>query len=294
MIYLIFSILCSTIISVVFRLFKDYEIDTFQAIIYNYIVCLTVGSLIMGDLPVKYGFWTLDWFPYAAVLGGIFISAFILIAKSIEHYGISITSVVQRMSLILTVSFAIFFFQESLSLFKIIGIICALGAVVLASFKKEERKLSDGNKPNKWLILLPISVLLSSGLIECVLQYVEGVVLKGSVGGLQFTTVLFGTAASIGTIILIFSLLTGRMVFKIKNLIAGIALGIPNFGSIYFLLAMLGVGWERSVIFPINNVAVILFSVFVALLFFKEKLSKLNWVGIILAIAAIVLIAYAQ
>ena len=66
-----------------------------------------------------------------------------------------------------------------------------------------------------------------------------------------------------------------------------------NFGSIYFLLAMLGVGWERSVVFPINNVAVILFSVFVALLFFKEKLSKLNWFGIILAIAAIVLIAYA-
>ena len=169
MTYLILSILCSTIISVVFRLFKDYEIDTFQAIIYNYIVCLTVGSLIMGDLPVKYGFWTLDWFPYAAVLGGIFISAFILIAKSIEHYGISITSVVQRMSLIITVSFAIIYFQESLSPFKIIGIFCALGAVVLASFKKEEKELSGTNKPNKWLIFLPISVLLTSGLIECVL-----------------------------------------------------------------------------------------------------------------------------
>ncbi len=293
MTYLVLSVICSTIIGVVFRLFKDYEIDTFQAIIYNYIVCLTVGSLIMGDLPVKYGFWTLDWFPYAAVLGGIFISAFILIAKTVQNYGISITSVVQRMSLIITVSFAIIYFQESLSIFKIIGIISALGAVVLASFKNEKKEISDTTTPKKWLILLPISVLLTSGLIECVLQYVEGTILKGSVGQLQFTTVLFGTAAVIGTIILIFSLLTGRMTFKIKNLIAGIALGVPNFGSIYFLLAMLGIGWERSVVFPINNIAVILFSTFVALLFFKEKLSKLNWMGIILAILAIVLIAYA-
>ena len=37
---------------------------------------------------------------------------------------------------------------------------------------------------------------------------------------------------------------------------------------------------------------IVLFSTLVAFLLFNEKLSKLNWLGIILSIAAIALIAY--
>lgn len=292
MIYLILSVICSTIISVVFRLFKDFEIDTFQAIIYNYIVCLAVGTTVMGESPLQDGFWELSWFPYAALLGSIFIATFVLIARTIQTFGISITSVMQRMSLIITVTFAFVVFQEAVTFFKIVGILFALLAVFLASYNPAELKTQQVK--NKWLVFLPFAVLIASGFIESVLQYVQEVLLTDNTGQLKFTTFLFGTAAFFGIIALVFNLLTGKMRFHIRHLIAGIALGVPNFGSIYFLLKMLEIGWDGSVVFPINNVAVIILSTVIAILMFKEKLTKLNKVGILMAVVAIILIGYAQ
>jgi len=292
MIYLILSILCSTIIGITFKKFPDFKIDNFQAIIYNYIVCTIVGTLVIGDFPFKAGFWKVDWFPFAFILGCIFIGTFILIAKTNQIFGISITSVVQRMSLLISVSFAIIYFNESSSITKIVGIVLALAAVILASIKKEESNNSTKKSFNRRLLyLLPVFVFLLSGLIEIVLQYVQVVHLSKGTGQLQFTTFLFGTAAFIGLFILIFNLVIGKMKFHIRHFVAGIILGVPNFGSIYFLLKMLEQGWEGSVLFPINNVGIILLSTAIALIVFNERLSRINIIGVGFAILGIILIS---
>lgn len=293
MIFIILSVLCSTIIGVIFRLFTDYKIDTFQAIIYNYIVCLIVGSAIMGQSPVQGEFWLTDWFPYAFGLGATFIATFILIARTVQVYGISVNAVVQRMSLLIAVIFAFIVFGEAVTTFKIIGIIFALIAVILSSIKKTENETATNTKKSL-LILFPISVFLLSGGIECVLQYVQKTILQNDLGQLQFTTFLFGTAAFFGVFILIFNLITKRMTFDKKHLIAGIALGVPNFGSIYFLLKALDTEWDSSVVLPVNNVGVIIVSSIVAILLFREKLSRLNLLGILLAVFAIILMAISQ
>jgi len=77
-----------------------------------------------------------------------------------------------------------------------------------------------------------------------------------------------------------------------RNIIGGIALGIPNFFSIYFLvMALRNNGFESSTIFTINNVAIVLVSTFLGIILFKEKLITKNWIGIILAIISILLVA---
>jgi multidrug transporter EmrE-like cation transporter len=57
------------------------------------------------------------------------------------------------------------------------------------------------------------------------------------------------------------------------------------------LLKVIGVGWEGSVVFPINNVSIIVLSTLIAILFFKEKLQKINSLGLAFALVAIALIA---
>ena len=49
---------------------------------------------------------------------------------------------------------------------------------------------------------------------------------------------------------------------------------------------------NSSAIIPINNMGIVLFSSLMAWLLFKEKLSFINWIGIMLALGAIALIAY--
>jgi uncharacterized membrane protein len=48
----------------------------------------------------------------------------------------------------------------------------------------------------------------------------------------------------------------------------------------------------QTIVIPINNMAIVLFSAVMAWLLFREKLSLINWTGILLAIGAIALIAY--
>ncbi len=87
----------------------------------------------------------------------------------------------------------------------------------------------------------------------------------------------------------------GKLTLSFKNVLGGIALGIPNFGSIYFLvLALRTNGMESSTIFPLNNVAIVMISTFLGILLFKEKMLPKNWIGIALAVASIILIATSE
>lgn len=291
MLYLGLSIGCSTIIIIVFKLFKRFEIQTFQAIVFNYVTCVVCGWIVMQEFPIQRSMLTASWFPFALTLGIIFILTFNIIAQTVAHFGITISTIMQRMSVLLSVPFAIIAYAESLPLLKVIGLVAAVLAIIFANLPDQKNVIPKA-LPHSWMWLYPALILLFSGFIEIILMYVE----RSTAGesNLQFTTLLFATAALIGTIKVGIELLLGKNKLAWKNLVAGIALGIPNFGSIYFVLLALNVGWGGSVVFPVNNVAVIMLAVTIAWLFFGEKLSKINILGVLLAILAIILIGLSE
>jgi drug/metabolite transporter (DMT)-like permease len=72
-----------------------------------------------------------------------------------------------------------------------------------------------------------------------------------------------------------------------RHIRAGILLGVPNFFSIYFLMAMLESGWSGSILYPINNLGILLFASFFGWLIFGERLDKKHAVGFLLSLIAI-------
>ena len=109
-----------------------------------------------------------------------------------------------------------------------------------------------------------------------------------------FSGSLFGIAAFFGLIILLIKTIKKREAFGLKNIIAGIALGIPNYFSIVFLIKALQTeGFESSTLFTINNVGIVIVSTLVGILLFKEQFSLKNKIGIVLAIVGIVIVALA-
>ncbi len=284
MIYLLLSILTSAIIYVVFKLFERFQIDNFQAIVANYFTAATLGFLLTANSHTPLETYNQAWFPSVIILGLLFISLFNVMALVSQKISISVASVANKMSVVIPVIMAVFLFEDSMNFIKVIGIILALVAIYLTTARKEKTK-KEGNK-HLWL---PIILFLGSGLLDSLLKYNQHhLIAEGDLG--FFTSSIFGMAAVFGTLILVFR--KGKI--KLKNIIGGIALGIPNFGSIYFLLNTLNIkGIESSAIFPINNMGVVGLSAIFALVIFREKLSKKNTIGIILAIIAIALIAYA-
>jgi uncharacterized membrane protein len=92
-----------------------------------------------------------------------------------------------------------------------------------------------------------------------------------------------------GLIYFFYLLLMKKTVFHFRNIIAGFVLGVPNFFSIYFLLAALNQG-EGSVIAPIVNVGIIITATIMGWIIFKEKLNTRQSIGVGIAVIAILLI----
>lgn len=283
MIYLLLSIIASSFIFVIFKLFATYKINTLQAIIVNYFVAFTTGIILyegsteISQIPSQ------TWFYSSVALGLLFIMIFNLMAITTQKSGLSVVSVATKMSVVIPVLFGVFYYKEVLGIYKIIGIIIALVAVYLASVKSDTT-LKKSN------LILPVLVFLGSGAIDTSLKFIEDAyVSEGDVS--IFSATVFVSAGTIGLLIIGYQVIKGSFTFEFKNIIAGICLGVPNYFSIYMLVkALRHPDFESSTLFTINNVAIVMVSTFLGILLFKETLASKNWVGILLAVVSILLV----
>ncbi len=287
MIYLLLSIVFSTLIFVIFKYFDVFKIDTLKAIIVNYVVAFILGFVLAEiDFSVK-ELPNLPWFFGAITLGLLFVSIFFVMALTAQRNGVSVVSVAGKMSVVIPIIFGVVLYNESLSAIKIIGIVLAIIAVYLASVKE------DLKKHEKAGLVLPAILFLGSGAIDTILKFVEINYVKENEVSL-FSGSLFGFAALFGLLILGFKTIRKREAFGIKNVIAGIVLGVPNYYSIVFLIkALQNKNLESSTLFTINNVGIVVVSTLIGLLLFKESFSLKNKIGIALAITGIILVAIA-
>ena len=286
MIYLILSILFSTSLFVIFKLFHKYEVDNLKAIVVNYAVAFVLGFLgSETKIPIA-DIFDKPWLPGAFALGVLFILIFVLMAKTSQINGVSVASVASKMSVVIPVTFGILMYNESAPFVKVFGILLALVAVYLVSVKKEEIPLKDS-------LLLPLLLFLGSGVIDTTIKYIEvNYVPESEVS--VFSGSLFGIAGFFGALFLVSKGFNSVRNFGGKNVIAGIVLGIPNYFSILFLIKALQTkGVESSSLFTLNNVGIVLLSSILGVVLFREVFSTKNYIGVLLAIVSILMIAFA-
>ena len=280
MTYLILSIVSTTLVFVIFKLFSKFKINNLKAIITNYFTAHFIGTLHAGGYnPVEV--FNSNWIWVALILGGLFISLFNLMALTAQKNGVSVASVANKMSVVIPVFIAIAIFGENASLIKGLGIALACIGVWLTS-----SKASTGSRSNN--LLFPIVLFLGSGILDAIFVYATKELLSGNEN--LFSAMIFLFAGLMGVSYLI---VKKDFRFKLKDILWGIVLGSINYFSIYFVLkALTNSPWESSVVFPINNMAIVGVSSVVSLLLFKEKLSLKNWGGILVSILAIVIITW--
>ncbi len=290
MLYLILSIVFSVLLLVNFRLHPTYKIDTTQAIVFNYWVCALLGWFLLPAGTTFTMYWSADITYYALLLGLGFIVVFMLSGASTLQSGITVTSLANNMSLAIPVLFNLLIFNttQSFGWLNYIGLGLAFLAVYLSTWKKSDKEDVE-NKSNN--LTLPLWVFLMYGLTNTAFNYLNLKYVTAS-----GTTIAFMLTACLGAIVSgLFLLIYQRKPIAVRNLIAAIPLGIPNFLSFYFLLKALDVYKNNGAyVLPVYNIGVIVVSTVVALFFFKEKLAKWNWIGLVFALVAIVLISWIE
>ena len=286
MIYLLLSILFNAVLFIIIKLFAKFNIDALQALVVNYFVAFGVGLFFLDTSFSPNIIISQEWFKGSILLGFIFISTFYVTTITSQRNGLSVASVASKMSVIIPIILGVFLYDETLGSVKILGIIIALIAVYFTS-KKETGEIQQVSN-----LVFPILVFIGAGTIDSSLKYLQTFHVPSNQIGL-FSSVTFFCAFSVGILILVFLSLKGKIKFAGRNILGGIALGLPNFFSLYYLVKMLEAkAFESATLFTIHNIAIVLVSTFVGILFFKERISMRNALGIGLALFALFLVTY--
>ncbi|MEL0643259.1 DMT family transporter [Olleya sp. Ti.3.14] len=283
--YLLLSICASTLIFVIFKVVGKRNINTLQTIVFNYFTAFTYG-ILSYDAPINVSdIIQSKWFFGAIGLGFLFIAIFNVMALTAQRNGLSVASVASKMSVVIPIIFGLFFYNESLGWQKALGIILALVAVYLASYKtKTDQRFSIKT------LWLPIILFLGSGTIDTSIKYIETTYLADN-GIPIFSATIFFIAGVIGIGLLSAKAIQKQFTFDPKSIVSGVILGVVNYYSIYTLLKALNAeNFESSTIFTVNNVAIVMLTTLIGLLLFKERLLTKNWIGIGIAVLSIILV----
>jgi len=285
MIYIILSICCSVTVAVLLKLAKRYQISIIQAVTVNYFTALSLCFLFFKP-DVKLITATAPW-PIYIALAILLPSIFLFLAASVKNLGIVKTDIAQRLSLFIPILAAYFIFKEDFNNLKIIGLAIGFVAIFLTFVRKSDQK--EGNKGS---LLYPIMVFVGFGVIDVLFKQIA------LYKELPYTTSLFTVfclAFMVSLLIVISMVIAGKIKIQLVNVLCGFILGFFNFGNILFYMkAHKALAENPSTVFAAMNLGVIIVGTLIGVIAFKEKLSKLNYAGIIFAIAAIIFITLSQ
>ena len=211
---------------------------------------------------------------------------FYLLAYTAQRAGVSVAVLASRLSVAIPVVLAFLFYGDSLNAVKIIGLAAALSSLYLCTATGQDFGVTHPGLRRT----LPILVFFMFGCHFTLLKFAQARYLDSSSYHL-YVTISFLFAFVISVVVGLASIVTGQVGVRAGDLIAGGLLGILNYGAIYFLVKVLGLeGWQSSQLFPIYSVGVVTVSSLLAMILFKERLSKIEKLGLFVGLLAVALL----
>ena len=281
---LIIAVLCSVAVSALLKVARKRHIEIQQAIAFNYIVALSLSWFLLK--PDFKGLEFTDFIaqnentPIFLALGILLPSVFIIMSKAVEFAGIVRSDAAQRLSLFLPILAAFLIFHETLSQSKVVGIVLAFVGLFCLLSKPNQQSAVDFRG-----VLGLIGVWFGYGIIDILFKQVAK-------SGGAFPTTLF-IAFSLAACIMFIYLLFKRTQWNVASVVGGIILGVLNFFNILFYIkAHQSFGSNPTLVFAGMNIGVICLGTITGALIFKEKISKVNWLGIAFSLCAIFCLYY--
>ncbi|NYT76179.1 EamA/RhaT family transporter [Alcaligenaceae bacterium] len=276
---LIISIACSVAVSILLKMARRQNIAIDQAIAVNYVVAAAFCLIVLRPQPASLLSPSTPWW-ILALLGVLLPTIFLAMAGAVRHAGIVLSDAAQRLSLFIPLIAAFVIFSEDVSGTKLSGIAIALVALVCLLLRPRQSSGSGDTLKTTGLLL---AVWVGYGTIDILFKQLAK-------SGAVFSSSLFAAFALAGILIFVYLTLR-RTVWQRRNIVAGLVLGLLNFGNIYFYIRAHQVFPDNpTLVFSAMNIGVISLGTLVGAGFFRERLSWVNAVGIVLAISAIVIL----
>ncbi|MDR2275638.1 MAG: DMT family transporter [Sphingobacterium sp.] len=288
MFFVLISVICSVTVAVLLKLARQYGVETKQVIVWNYPMAVVLTYFMLKP-EIKETSWENLPIPLYVTLAILLPGMFVFIALSIRYSGLVKTEVAQRLSLFIPLLASFFLFNEKVQGNKLLGIGIGLLAIVCSigwGKSVSTVNLSDIRYKN----LYPLLVFIGMGIIDILFKQVA---LHVAIPYVSSMFIIFVMAMLLAFGLLGYFLLVEKQIFSFKAVVYGLILGAFNFCNILFYMkAHRALPENPSIVFTGMNIGVISLGALVGVLFFKERLSWLNYLGIFLSIISVLIIAY--
>ncbi|KRA53726.1 hypothetical protein ASD77_03440 [Pseudoxanthomonas sp. Root65] len=283
--YLLSSVVCSVLVSVLLKLMQRRGIDTAQVIAWNYLaaslLCFTLLDPPLASLAAPHAPWAA-----LALLAVLLPGIFLALSASVRAAGIVRTDIAQRMSLVLSLLAAFLWFGERADAQRLAGLALGLVAIVLLVLRPRATSAEAEGGGTGWA--LPLLVMVGYASVDVLLKQIAA-------AGTPFAAslqVAFVAAFAVMMGMQVVRSLRGGPALTLPALGAGLLLGVLNFGNILFYVkAHRALPDNPAVVFSTMNIGVVVLGTLAGMLLFRERLSRINLLAIPLAILAIALIA---
>lgn len=279
MLFLLLAILSSASMALALRFFRDPAGNRYGIILGNYLTCILLAALLT---PREQSL--LQTSPatlWMGVVSGLFyVAALVLMQSSVHRSGAGLSSAFARLGLLVSLLVSILWFGERPGPVQLLGVLLVLAALVLI------RGGDEGGRAKKgfWLLLL---TLLCSGGADAMSKVFEQ--LGDPSQSTHFFFWLFLTALLLTAGLALAERLRRGKRLLLRELAAGVAVGVPNYFSSWLLLLALQ-RLPAFLAYPVYSTGTILLVLGAGALLFRERLTRRQGVGIGLILAALVLL----
>ena len=281
--FLLLSVTCSVLVSVLLKLAPRRGWDAGQMITWNYLAAALLAAWLLQPPTAALRQPGTPW-PALLGLAAVLPLLFLVLAAAVRHAGIVRTDVAQRMSLLLSLAAAFLFFGERAGALKLAGL--GLGLLAVAGILARPPGTATGARG--WILLL--AVWVGFALVDVMLKRLAMAGTPTSAALLLAFVLAFAGMAAWQ----LWRMLRHGMRPGLRNALAGLGLGLLNFGNIVFYVrAHQALPDSPATVFATMNIGVVVLGTAVGVLAFGERTSRLNRAAIALAVLAIGLIALA-
>lgn len=305
MLYLILAVLCSVAVSVLLKVARKHDIRIEQSILTNYLVATGMTYVFLSPTIKSVSEYSATA-PIFIALGVLLPLVFIIMSRAVETSGIVKSDAAQRLSLFIPIVWALLFFGEVLTPARGLGIVLAFLALSALLYKPmlgahgadtqyirpqnnlshESNTSNSGSTSVKTIAINLLGVWLGYGVIDVMFKQLSKLDKTAFAGNLFIVFVLSG-------LLLLSYLLYKKTAWHRKSLVSGLLLGVLNFCNILFYVrAHQSLKDDPTLVFAGMNIGVITLGTLVGAWLFKEKISRINALGIALAITAIFCLFY--
>jgi drug/metabolite transporter (DMT)-like permease len=285
MTYLLLSVACSVLVSVLLKLAPRWRVDLGQAVTANYLVAAGLTAWLLQ--PPLQGL-RAPGAPWGALLAlAVLLPAgFLVLGRAVALAGIVRSDAAQRLSLLLSLLAAFALFGERAHGWKLAGL--ATGLVAMAGILARPRAPLEREAWHRaWPWLL--ATWIGFALVDVMLKRI-------ALSGTSAMAALLAAFAIAFVLMLAVQGLRwarGQARPQARGLGAGLLLGALNFGNILFYVrAHQALPDSPAVVFATMNIGVVALGTLAGVLGFGERTSPLNRAGLALAVAAIAMIAW--